>query len=137
MGSRPLTGGSGKVGGDDLSGVPVEAAAGPVIAHRGARIGMRGRFLHVPKRNPGVQGGGDERVPQGVRSDRFGDPGADRDSADDPGGAVPVQSPAIIGQEDRSFAALADGQVNRPRGPRGASGMVTTLPPLRVITRVR
>ena len=30
-------------------------------------------------------------------------------SVDDPGGAVPVQPAAIGGQEDRSFAALADG----------------------------
>ena len=75
---------------------------------------MRGRFLHVSKRNPGVQGGGDERVPQGVRSDRFGDPGADRDSADDPGGAVPVQSLSVRGEEDRPFHAFANGQVDRP-----------------------
>ena len=27
---------------------------------------------------------------------------------------MPVQPPAIIGQEDRSFPALADGQVDRP-----------------------
>ena len=53
-------------------------------------------------------------MPQGVRPDRLGDPGA----ADDPPGAVPVQPPAIGGQEDRSVAALADGQVDRPGGAR-------------------
>jgi hypothetical protein len=31
---------------------------------------------------------------------------------------VPVQLSAIGGQEDRSFAALADGQVDRPGGAR-------------------
>jgi hypothetical protein len=31
---------------------------------------------------------------------------------------VPVQSLAIGGQEDRPFAALTDGQVDRPRSPR-------------------
>jgi hypothetical protein len=56
-------------------------------------------------------------VPQRVRPDRFGDPGAPRDPADDPGGAVPVQPAAIGGQEDWSLAAFADGQVERPGGP--------------------
>jgi hypothetical protein len=41
----------------------VEQGAGPVIAHRGARISVRSGFLHIPERDPGVQGGGDERVP--------------------------------------------------------------------------
>jgi len=52
---------------------------------------MRGGFLDVAERDPGIQGGGDERMPQRVRPDRFGDPGAEGDPADDPGGAVPVQ----------------------------------------------
>src|SRR5215472_14706567 len=68
--------GSGKVGGDDVGGVPVEAAAGPVVAHRRAWVGVGGGFLHVAKRDSGVEGGGDERVAQRVRPDRFGDPGA-------------------------------------------------------------
>ena len=46
--------------------------------------------LDVPERHPGVEGGGDERVPQRVRPDRLGDPGAARDSADDPRDTVPV-----------------------------------------------
>ena len=79
---------------------------------------MRGGFLHVAQRDAGVERGGDERVPQGVRPDGLGDPGAAGDPADDPPGAVPVQPPAIRGQEDGSFAALADGQVDRPRGAR-------------------
>jgi hypothetical protein len=52
---------------------------------------VRGGFLHVPQRDPGVKRGGDERVPQGVRPDRLGDPGAAGYPADNPGGAVPVQ----------------------------------------------
>jgi hypothetical protein len=79
---------------------------------------MRGGFLHVPQRYPGVQGGGDERVPQGVRPHRFGDPGAAGDPADHPPSAVPVQPAAIGGQEDWSLAALADGQVDRAGGAR-------------------
>ena len=47
-----------------------------------------------------------------------GDPGAAGYPAGDPPGAVPVQAVPVHGAEDRSFAALADGQVDGPRGPR-------------------
>jgi hypothetical protein len=43
---------------------------------------------------------------------------------------VPVQPAATCGQKERAFDTLADGQVDR-RAVRGASGIVTTLPPLR------
>jgi hypothetical protein len=56
-------------------------------------------------------------MPQGVRPDGFSDPGLAGQAADDPPGAVPVQPPPIRRQEDRSFAAFTDGQVDRPRGP--------------------
>ena len=62
--------------------------------------------MDVAQRDPGVQRRGDERVPRRVGLDGFGDPGAAGGLADDPPGAVAV---------------------------RGASGIVTTLPPLRVI----
>jgi hypothetical protein len=65
--SLVLPGGSGKVGSDDIGGVPVETAAGAVVAHRRARIGVRRGFLHVAERNPGVERGGDECVPERVR----------------------------------------------------------------------
>jgi hypothetical protein len=35
---------------------------------------------------------------------------------------VPVQPLSVRGEEDRPFHAFADGQVNRPRGPRGRAG---------------
>jgi hypothetical protein len=72
----------------------------------------------VPQRYPGIQRGGDERVPQRVRRDDLGDPGAASYLADDPPGAVAVQPPAIFGEEHRPFGALADGQDDRPGGPR-------------------
>jgi hypothetical protein len=53
-------------------------------------VGVRGGFLDVPERHPGIEGGGDECVPQRMRPDRLGDPGADRDPADDPRGTMPV-----------------------------------------------
>jgi hypothetical protein len=51
-------------------------------------------------------------------SDGLGQSGAPGHAADDPAGAVPVQSAACGGEEDGSFAALADRQVDRPRCPR-------------------
>ena len=77
---------------------------------------MRSRFLHIPQRHPSVQCRGDECVPQRVRPDGLGDPGAAGDLADDPGGAMAVQPAAVRGQEDRPLAAFTDGEVDRPRG---------------------
>jgi hypothetical protein len=51
-----------------------------------------------------------------MRPDTLADPSAARDPSDDPGGAAPVQSAAIRGQEDRPVATLADGQVDRTGG---------------------
>jgi hypothetical protein len=96
--------------------------------------GVRGGFLHVPQGDSGVEGCGDERVPRGVRADLLADPGAAGDPAHDAGGAVPAGPPAVGVEEQRPAGALA-GSI--ARAVRGASGMVTTLPPLRVITRVR
>jgi hypothetical protein len=76
-------------------------------------------LLHVAQRHPGVEGGGDERVPQRVGADLLGDPGAPGDPADDSGGAVPVQPFPVCGDEEGSFGALADRQVDRPGGARG------------------
>ncbi len=55
------------------------------------------------------------------------------DPADDPPGAVPVQPLACRSDEDRSFAALADGKIDRARAVRGASGMTAFLPPSRAV----
>jgi hypothetical protein len=85
---------------------------------------VRGGFLRVAERDAGIQRRGDERVPERVRPDGLGDPGAPGDSADDLPGAVPVQPTGVRGQEDGSFAALAD----RP-GRTWREGDVTTLPP--------
>jgi len=51
-----------------------------------------------------------------MRTDLLGDPGAASHPADDPGGAVPVEPLAVGGEEQRSFGALAGGQVDRPGG---------------------
>ena len=39
----------------DVGGVPVEAGPSPVVAHGGARVRVRGRFLHVPQRDPAAR----------------------------------------------------------------------------------
>ena len=49
-----LPGGGRDVGGDDIGRVPVQAASGAVIPHRGPRICMRRSLLYVPQRHPGL-----------------------------------------------------------------------------------
>lgn len=75
---------------------------------------MRRSLLHVAKRDTGVEGGGDERVTQGVGSGGFVDPGTAGEAPGDPPGGVSVESFAVASEEDRSLGALADGQVDRP-----------------------
>ena len=79
---------------------------------------MRGSLLDIAQRDPGVERGGDERVPERVRGDGLGDPGTARGLADDPSGTVPVQLPTVRGLEHWPAGAFADGQVDRPGGPR-------------------
>jgi hypothetical protein len=49
---------------------------GRALAHGDAGLGVGDGLLDVSERHSGVEGRGDERVPQGVRPDGFGDPGA-------------------------------------------------------------
>jgi hypothetical protein len=53
---------SGDERGDDVGGMPVQAGTRPVIPHRGARVGMRGRFLDIAQRDAGVKRRCNERV---------------------------------------------------------------------------
>ena len=53
-----------------------------------------------------------------MRSDCLGDPGLPGEPADYPPSAMPVQPPAISGQEDGSLHAIAGRQVDGPRGAR-------------------
>jgi hypothetical protein len=57
-------------------------------------------------------------VPERVRGDCLGDPGTAHGLADDPSGAVPVQPPTVRGLEHWPAGTFADGQVDRPGGPR-------------------
>src|SRR5664279_5569831 len=47
--------------GQGVGGVPVEVVPGAVVAAGGAGVGVAGEVLHVPERNPRIQGGGDRR----------------------------------------------------------------------------
>ena len=79
---------------------------------------MRGGFLDIAQRDPGIERGGNERVPERVRRDGLGDSGAAGDLAHDPPGAVPVQPLPVIGHEHRPVSSFPDGQVDRPGGAR-------------------
>jgi len=78
---------------------------------------VRGGFLHVAQWHPRIQRRR-ENVPERVRPDVLGNPGPAGDPADDPPSAMAVQPPPIGGQEDGSFAALADRQVDCPGSAR-------------------
>jgi hypothetical protein len=69
-------------------------------------------FLHILQRYASVERRGDERVPQRVRPDALGDPGAAGRAADYPRGTMTVQPPPVRSQEDRPADTLADGQID-------------------------
>ena len=75
--------------------------------------------MDVAQGDAGVEGGGDERVPQRVRADRLGDAGSFGHAADDASGAVPVQALAVGAEEDRPVKAFADREVEAAGGPWG------------------
>jgi len=87
-------------------------------------VGRRARRLLARRGgDPGIEGGGDERVPQRVRADRFPDAGPFGETRRHPAGAVPVQAPPSarrrIAPSSRSPVARS-----RLRAVRGASGKV-------------
>jgi hypothetical protein len=80
------------------------------------RVGCR--FLDVTQRAAGVERGGDQGVPQGVRADRFGDAGSSGDTPHDPAGAVAIEALSVGSAEDRSVETFADRQVEATGGAR-------------------
>src|SRR5690349_18994148 len=66
-GGAGWSGAGGHVGGQDVVGVAVEVLAGPVITHRGARVGVAGGDLDVAQVHADVEHGGDEGVAEQVR----------------------------------------------------------------------
>ena len=95
--SSPPLGSGGHVGGEDVAGVPVEVAAGAVVAHGGAWVGVASRDLHVAQAHAGVQPG-DQGVVQHVRvHPRHPDPGA-RGQVLEPTGAAcrSIRAPTVL-----------------------------------------
>lgn len=117
-------------------GVPVEVDPGSVVAHRGARVGVAGGFLHDAPRQPRVKRRGDVLVPQGVRPDRLVDGRPAGATPHDPSGGMEVKTLAVASQEDRPLHALADGEVDGPSGV-GRQRNGDDLAPLRRTIRVR
>jgi hypothetical protein len=85
---------------------------------------------------PGIAGGGDERMAQRARADLLAQPGTTSDACTiRPAQCRPIHAPSgrrKIGPSRR----FADAR-SIARAVRGASGMVTILPPLRRTVRVR
>jgi hypothetical protein len=116
--------------------VAVERDPGAVVSHGGAGVGVAGCFLDVTEWDTGVEGGSDEGVAQGMGSDSFGDSGTAGDAAHDAGGGVTVE-PVVVGSEEEwSFAAFTDHEVNCSSGT-WCEWDETVLAPLRRMVRVR
>ena len=77
-----------------------------------------GGLLHVAERHAGDEGGGDERVTEGMRSHPLGDPRPAGDTAHNPAGRVAIDPSAVGSDEDRPVAAFADRQIDGPSRPR-------------------
>jgi len=54
--------------GQGVGGVPVQVMPRAVVAAGGAGVGVPGEVLHVPERNPRIQGGGDLAYLPWIRS---------------------------------------------------------------------
>jgi|SRR5829696_1861909 len=66
----------------------------------------------VAQRHAGVEGGGDEGVPEGVWTDALGDGGSAGDASHDPPGCVTVEASTVGLGEDGTVESLSDGQID-------------------------
>jgi hypothetical protein len=82
--------------------VAVQILAGPVVAHRGSRVGVPGGDLDIPKVDSGVEHGRDKGVTKHMRV-RSGDldAGVLGESAQAAGRGVPVHPGAAAIEQDR------------------------------------
>jgi hypothetical protein len=74
--------------------------------------------LDIAERNTGVKTG-DERMPQGVRTNSLVDPGTSGDSSNNSGGAMAIETATGTITEDRTAAAFPDGEIDSAGGSRG------------------
>ncbi len=113
--TRVRSGTGGHVGGEDVVRVAVEVLAGSVIPHSGARVGVPGGDLDVPKVNASVEHGRDERVSEHVRvCPGDVDAGGSGEVAQAAGGRVPVQPGASAVEQDGPAGAVPDSPVDGP-----------------------
>jgi hypothetical protein len=72
----------------------------------------------------GVEGHGDEGVPERVPRDALGDSSGACDAGDDVGRTAPIEPQSVPGHEQGSGRAVADGGTDGPRGAvRQANGL--------------
>src|SRR5215469_16888284 len=113
--TRIRSGAGGHVGGEDVVRVAVEVLAGPVIPHRGSRIGVAGGDLDVAQVHARVEHGGDEGVAEHVRvrpGDRHASGLGEAPQAAGGGMAVHPRTAAI--DQDGPAHAFADRRVDGP-----------------------
>jgi hypothetical protein len=98
----------------------VEVLAGPVVAHRGARVSVTGRDLYVPQVHSRVEHGRDSGVPEHMRMCP-GDPGSCcvGEPPEPPGGGMPVHPHAVAVKQDRPGVTAVHGAVDGPADRRG------------------
>ncbi len=74
-------GGAGQERRHDFGGVAIVWSTASVVAHGRTGISVAGRLLDVAKSDPGVKCGGNEGMPEAVRTDPIGNPGSPGKSA--------------------------------------------------------
>ena len=92
-----------------------EGLAASVVAHGGAGISVAGRFLDIAQWDAGVERGGDERMTQRVRSNAFVEPGSTGEATNNSPRRMPIETIAVIVDQDRPVETFADGQGDSPR----------------------
>ena len=107
---------AGDEGDDDVGRVAIEVLPAPVVDRRSPWICVPGGELHVPQRDPGVEGRHDEGGAQHVRVNAA-EPCPFADRADPPMGRAPIETMSVSAPEDRALVEFTDGQVDRAGGP--------------------
>ena len=130
-----LAGCPGKEGGHHVGGVAVQRHPGAVITHGGPWVRVEAASCTSRSGTPASKAAVMKAClkvcgPTGLVMPARQLPGA-RCGPRRGGRGAPRRGPG-----KRAFAPFADGEIHRP-GRRGASGTVTTLPPLRRMVRVR
>src|ERR1019366_815608 len=112
---RAMSGAGGHVGGQYVVRVAVEVLAGPVVTHRGARVGVAGGDLDIPQVHAGIEHGRNEGVPQHMRVwPGNPDPCCLGQAPQPAGGGVAVHAGAAAVEQDGAAGASADCAVDGP-----------------------